>query len=196
MAQCRESDIHPHHPLERAELFHVRNGSGCTEFEFLNLLHAFVLATKPNRVLETGTFNGMGTLAIASALHWNGFGILSTVDIDECTEAKSYLQSYAELVHHVEFITSDAEQFCQNYSGEPFDLAFIDSGAGRLREVLSLINRRKLGQGCLVFVHDASRLRVNGNPSWSEIFEQDCPLPGYTLPLSRGMRMMFAPTAL
>ena len=191
LSQIIESEIHPHHPLEHSELFHVRDGSGSTEFEFLNLLHAFVLALKPVRVLETGTFTGMGALAIASALQWNGRGQLTTIDIDECREARELAERYHELKHHIKFARADAEEYLDNYQGEPFEVAFIDSGDGRLREVLILIARQKLASGALVVVHDTSHLRVNANPSWGEIFEKDCPLKGHSIPLSRGIRIMW-----
>lgn len=191
LAQACEAKIHPHDPRERAELFHARDASGCTEFEFLNLLHAFTLALKPQLVLETGTFTGMGTLAIASALSWNGFGELVTVDLEDCADAKECVEKHG-LAHHVVFRRENAIDFCATYDGEPFNMAFIDSGPGRLVEANSLDARRKLTEGALVIAHDASPFRVNSNPSWGEIFEKDCTIPGHTIPLSRGIRMMWA----
>lgn len=186
-----ERDVHPHDPRERAELFHVRNDSGSTEFEFLNLLHAFTMTIKPDLVLETGTFTGMGTVAIAHALSWNGFGRLLTVDLEDCAEAKAVVQRYA-LAHLVEFIQSDSKEFCATYSGNPFDMAFIDSGDGRLIESNALCQRSKLTKGAPVFVHDTSPFRVGMATSWNEIFEKESVMGGHNIALSRGIRIMFS----
>lgn len=186
-----ESTIHPHDLRERAHLFHVRDGSGSTEFEFLNLLHAFTLALKPSMALELGTFTGMGALSIASALQQNGFGVLLSVDTEECREARAHQRTY-KLEKWIEFIQSDALTFCETWRQEPFDLVFVDSGSGRLLETNALLQRGKLAPGALVMVHDASPFRVNANPSWGEIFEKDCKLAGHTICLSRGVRIMFA----
>ena len=184
-----ELDIHPHHPDERADLFHAKDDSGSTEFEFLNLIHAFVLATKPAIVLETGTFTGMGTVAIAKALSWNGFGKLTTIDLEKCQEARDCIESNG-LSHHVEFIQSDALKYCSEYDGTPFNLAFIDSGADRLDETNVLIKREKLAPSAVIILHDASPLR-NADITWFERFEKECSLKSYTIKLSRGLRIMF-----
>ena len=185
-----EGVVHPHDLRDCAGLFHVRDNSGSTEYEFLNLLHALVLAMKPSRVIETGTFNGMGTLAIAHALTWNGVGRLWTVDLEDCQEAKQHIHDYG-LGLCVEFVRSDSADYCARYLGEPFDLAFIDSGDGRLKETMTLMDRGMLRAGSLVLLHDAGPHRREFSSSWKEAFDKDCPLESYTLPLSRGLRMMF-----
>lgn len=192
LSSAKEIDIHPHDPKERSELFHVRDASGSTEYEFLNLIHAFVMAIKPALVIETGTFTGMGTLAIAHALSWNGFGTLITVDLEDCNEAKEHVKHYA-VDNHVQFVKSDSLEFCSDYKGELFDMAFIDSGPHRLLETNALANG-KLSSGALVILHDASPLRVGQSDalSWHSLFEERCPLRGHTIPLSRGLRIMFA----
>ena len=185
-----EGAVHPHDARDCAGLFHVRDNSGSTEYEFLNLLHAFVLAMKPALVLETGTFTGMGTVAIAHALTMNGVGRLFTVDTEDCQEAKRHVHNYG-LGFCVEFVRSDGADYCARYQGEPFDLAFIDSGDGRLKETLSLMSRAKLHAGSLVLVHDAGPYRRAFSSSWKEAFDEHCLLHADTLPLSRGLRIMF-----
>lgn len=184
-----ELDIHPHHPDERADLFHSKDNSGSTEFEFLNLIHAFVLATKPAIALETGTFTGMGTVAIAKALNWNGFGKLTTVDVEKCQEARDCIERTG-LSHHVEFVQSDSLKYCSEYDGKPFNLVFIDSGAERLAETNMLIKREKLAPSAVIILHDASPLR-EVDVTWFHRFEKECPLKSYTIKLSRGLRIMF-----
>ena len=63
----QESFTHPHCPEEKAELFFTFD-VGSTEVESLELLHAIIRRTKPQMCLETGTFCGIGTIAIAHAL--------------------------------------------------------------------------------------------------------------------------------
>lgn len=191
LSAVSEQDIHDHDPRERAHLFHNRDASGSTEYEFLNLIHALVMAMKPERAIETGTFTGMGTLAIAHAMSWNGIGQLTTVDCDPCLEAKAQIDRYA-LTHLVNFIKSDALEFINAYAGEPFDMAFIDSGDGRLVETNALVERGKLSDRALVILHDASPHRVGSEQSWDLIFANGCPLHGFTISSSRGLRLMWA----
>ena len=69
----REAEAHPHSPEERSELFLAHN-TGSTEIETLNWLHATVCLTKPATILETGSADGLGAIALASACRDNGFG--------------------------------------------------------------------------------------------------------------------------
>lgn len=184
-----EADIHPHVAAERAEFFHSHDCGG-TEFEFLNLIHAIVLATKPKWCIETGTFTGLGTLAIAHALHWNNYGCLITLDIENMLDARELIQRY-DLGAHVRFEVENASDFIRRYNGEPFEFAFIDSGGERLGETNLLIGGGKLKAGAIVVAHDASPLR-HAEPTLGTQLIKECPLPGHTIPFSRGLRIMFA----
>lgn len=185
-----ESDIHPHCPEEKSHLFHSSD-SGGTEFEYLNLINALVRASKPEHCLETGTYTGLGTLAIASALSWNGSGILHTIDIEECVDARGRVSAYG-LGGHVDFVVKDALEFCKTYEGPPLGFVFIDSGPTRIDETNTLLERKKLAPGAIVVLHDASPLRTGMANTWHHVFEDRCPLKGHTMPLSRGLRIMFA----
>jgi len=190
LAKLNESDIHPHCPEEKSHLFHSCD-SGGTEFEFLNLINALALARKPEHCLETGTYTGFGTVAIAAALSWNGFGILRTIDIDPCEGARKMINGFG-LQGHVDFIVKDALEYCQTYDGPPFEFVFIDSGSSRIDEANALIERKKLASGAIVVLHDASPLRTGMPNSWHHIFVDRCSLKGHTIELSRGLRIMFA----
>lgn len=186
--QCKESEVHPHAPEERAELFRAADG-GSTEYEYLNLIHALTLAAKPLLVLETGTFRGYGTLAIASALHLNGMGQLITVDMGECREAKGLLQKYG--LNMVQCVQSDSVKFCAQWTGEPFNLVFHDSGMSvRHRECDLLHRRAKLAPGALAIFHDASPLRHGMDCSWEMLTYLDQHSSGLKLNLSRGLRVL------
>jgi predicted O-methyltransferase YrrM len=50
--------------------------------EVLDFLYTLVRLTKPERVLETGTWLGRSATAIASALRANGIGYLVTIELN------------------------------------------------------------------------------------------------------------------
>jgi predicted O-methyltransferase YrrM len=50
------------------------------EVEVLEFLNALVRMTKPDRVIETGTWFGRSAIAIASALRYSGSGHLWTME--------------------------------------------------------------------------------------------------------------------
>ncbi len=52
------------------------------EVEVLEFLRTVVTTTKPNLVVETGTFMGVSTLWIAEALRLNGFGRIVSCEYD------------------------------------------------------------------------------------------------------------------
>jgi predicted O-methyltransferase YrrM len=52
------------------------------EVEVLEFLRTLVTTTKPNLVVETGTFMGVSTLWIAEALRLNGFGRIISCEYD------------------------------------------------------------------------------------------------------------------
>jgi predicted O-methyltransferase YrrM len=183
-----EGDVHPHVPQERAHMFHAHD-PGATEFEFLNLIHALVLATKPTLCIETGTYTGLGTIAIASALAWNNHGNLITLDTDECKAGRELIAKYA-LGDRATFVTRSAIDFIRSYSEQPFQFAFIDSGSERLEETNLLHERVLLAPGSIVVLHDASPFRNPGETIGSR-FERECSLKGHTISLSRGLRLMF-----
>src|SRR6059058_1824910 len=65
------------HP-ERWSMF----DSMTAEVEVLEFLRTLVTTTKPNLVVETGTFMGVSTLWMAEAMKQNGFGKIITCEFD------------------------------------------------------------------------------------------------------------------
>lgn len=191
LAAHRETNVHPHAPEERADLFRCAGGA-TTEFEYLNLLHALVLAAKPGNVLETGCFKGMGTLALASALAANGFGTVHSIDLKPPEELTANLQRYG-LTDRVRIVASDSVSFCATYTGEAFDFVFFDANIhGRAREHDLLARRGKLTPGALCVFHDASPLRHQVMTSFDYIRYTES-LPGIVFPLSRGLKISQQP---
>lgn len=190
-AAHRESDVHPHCPDERADLFRAADG-GSTEFEYLELLHALVRCLKPRLALETGTHHGLGTLAMACALKANECGTLVTIDVGGCEDAVKMAHRF-QLSEVVRFEQSDSIRFLAGYDGPPFDFAFFDSDlAIRGREHSVLLQRGKLSRGAVCAFHDTSPLRHGVTCSW-EYERYVHGLPGITFPLSRGLRLVQTP---
>jgi predicted O-methyltransferase YrrM len=191
LAAYVETSVHPHAPEERADLFRCAGGA-TTEFEYLNLLHALVLAAKPSNVLETGCFKGMGTLALASALAANGFGTVHSIDLKPPDELTTNLERYG-LADRVRIVASDSVSFCATYAGDPFDFAFFDANIhGRAREHDLLRRRGKVAPGALCVFHDASPIRHQVMTSFDYIKYTEA-LPGIMLPLSRGLKLSQEP---
>src|SRR6202166_5476937 len=72
------------HP-ERWHMF----DSMTAEVEVLEFLRTLVTTTKPDLVVETGTFSGISTLWIAEALKRNGRGKIITCEFDPVVYAKA-----------------------------------------------------------------------------------------------------------
>lgn len=154
-----ESAVHPHVPAERADLFRSRDCES-TEFEYLNLLHALILASKPALVLETGSGRGYGTTAIAAGLQFNGFGRLITVDLGHAQDAKDVIER-SGLGEYVAFSCSSGLEFLRRWAGPRFDFIFFDSDIHeRWQEYEMLRQRDLLSAGGLVAFHDSSALRT------------------------------------
>lgn len=195
MTFYRESEYAYHVPEERAELFHCYD-SGSTEHEYLELLHALVLVSKPLNILETGTYLGFGTMAITEAIKFNGVGHLTTIDLSEENVSKvaASLQSLG-MDSLVTVLKGDSLCLIRE-AAEPYDFVFLDSELFiRGLELELLFARNLLPSGSMIVVHDTSRLRVapNGVPDvgskifW-ETFEKYSNRVRYLeFPLSRGM---------
>jgi predicted O-methyltransferase YrrM len=181
----RESDVHPHAPEECAELFHAADGGG-TEWEYLNLLFALVIACKPQCIIETGTANGFGTLALAAAAQANGIGRIITVDTGECQQAKGYVEQF-RLTERVHFVRAEAFAHCAT-TEDAYDFGFFDSDVScRHRECDVLIRRKKI---CgLATFHDASSLRFAHGSNFEMV--QWIEARAHTFfPLSRGFALI------
>jgi predicted O-methyltransferase YrrM len=154
-----EAQCHPHVPEERAELFRCYDG-GSTEIEYLQLLHALICCLKPGRVLETGTWNGHSTVAIASALRKNCFGHLVSVEADAAAAQKARDRLCDRGLHNAVVHTSRSIDFLKDVT-DRFDFAFLDSDLTiRVQELRLCVDRGLLTRGALVAIHDTSRVRT------------------------------------
>lgn len=161
-----ESDIHPHVPGERAELFLSDDGNS-PELEYRDLIAALILAKKPCAVLETGTGSGRTTLAIASTLRClNQTTCFTTIESNPALRGKalSLLQT-RNVSGYVDFVSDDSLNFLVRCTQAQrnrhlFDFCFLDSALSiRACEIELLCRYNLLMPGALIVVHDTSTLR-------------------------------------
>lgn len=156
-----ESEVHPHVAGECPHLFTAIDGAS-TEVEYLELLRTFIKILKPKRVIETGTFHGWGTLAIATALAENGpDGKVFSVERDTNTAHEASMMLLQKGVNNVEIVCTDSLRYIESLDPEdvlPFDFGFFDSDLSTRFDEFSLLRRRGLLIGTAAF-HDTSRLR-------------------------------------
>lgn len=162
----READVHPHVADERAELFEAHN-TGSTEFEVLHWLHSTIRLLKPERVLETGACDGLGTIALASACRLNGRGVVHSVEIDPLRCEQLAKKVVAEgLERFVQVHCRDSLEFLKE-TELVFDIGFYDS----LCELRAAEFRTCLERGLIRRVavfHDTSPKRCDSLSGWPD----------------------------
>jgi hypothetical protein len=166
IATDSEARAHPHSPEERADLFLAHN-AGSTEIEVLNWLHATVCLLKPERILETGAADGLGTLALASACRANGFGVVHSIEIDPalCRNGEALLQKYGVASHAV-FHAEDAQSFLTR-TELIFQFGWFDSLCELRADEYAICRSRGILTGPAAF-HDTSPLRTRTLSDWPD----------------------------
>ena len=196
-----ENFCHPHVESERADLFHCYDACS-TEVEYLELWGALVGATKPENVLETGSYYGWGTKALAQAVKRNGFGKLYTIELDDdCTNTTKTVIEEAGLQDTVVQIKQDTREFLKE-TNVKFGLAVFDSNLDyRVKEFRICLERSLLEKGDYAVFHDSSKVRefpkgerCKDSIIFWEDFEQiqkDYDFEGIIhFPLSRGLTLV------
>lgn len=187
---------HCHVEAERGWLFHSED-TQTTEDEYLQLLYALVYCLKPESVLETGTFKGYGSAAIAKGLRKNGFGKLTTVEF----EPKAAVLGQAMLetngvAEYAEVVNMDSIEYL-TITDRKFDFALFDSQLMlRCQELQICLDRGLLTSGAVFAMHDTSRLRTitPGVPDpltkyyWEQL-EATKGIKFIEFPLSRGLTL-------
>jgi len=160
----KESDGFPYHKNKQSnfEKFQCIEGSSI-EIEYLELIRSLIFATKPHQVLETGSYVGYSTIALASALKENGFGELTSIEIDpnfiEKTRQNLIKFDPSLLVN---LINSNSLDSIPNIN-KKFSFVLLDSGSNsahlqlRIKEFKLLLNLDMLLEDCIIFIHDTSR---------------------------------------
>jgi len=126
------------------------------EVEVLDFLRQLVITLKPNLVVETGTFMGVSTLAIAEGLKQNGFGRVITVEFDPKVFAKAKERIDASGLGP--WIDARNQSSLDLQVEGAIDLLFSDSDIHlREREVRHFLTQ--ISPTGLILIHDASSLQ-------------------------------------
>jgi 16S rRNA G966 N2-methylase RsmD len=144
------------------EKFHCIEGSSI-EIEYLELIRGLIFATKPQEVLETGPYLGYSTIALASAIKENGFGELTSIEINKNFKEKAIenLNKFDPSLK-VNFINANSLEAIPTLN-KRFSFILLDSGSTssqlelRIKEFKILIDLNMLLEDCIVFIHDTSR---------------------------------------
>ncbi len=137
----------------RPEYFTMNSRVG-SETEVSNFLQSIVYLIKPRFVIETGTYQGDGSISLAEGLRKNNFGHMVTIELDPvlAEKAKKKLAGFP------------VEVFCGSsliYTPpEPIDLLFLDSKR-ILRKDEFLRFRPYLHKKSLIIWHDSSYRKQN-----------------------------------
>jgi len=126
------------------------------EVEVLDFLRQTVITLKPELVVETGTFMGVSTLAIAEGLKQNGFGRVITVEFDPkvFTKAKERIDASGLAT----WIDARNQSSLDVQVEGTIDLLFSDSDIHlREREVRHFLPQ--ISPTGLILIHDASSLQ-------------------------------------
>ena len=123
------------------------------EVEVLEFLQSLVTTTKPQLIVETGTFMGISTLWMAEGVKQNGFGKIVTCEFDPvvCAKARERIQE-SGLKKWIELRNESSLDIKVN---GPIDLFFSDSAIEiREQEVRHFLPQ--MGPDGLILMHDAS----------------------------------------
>jgi predicted O-methyltransferase YrrM len=96
------------------------------ERETADFLYGFTRMIKPQRVLEIGTFEGLGSTAIAKAMRENEVGKLWTIDIKEYGQTQT--MENEGLSDIVTCLIGDATEALLLAEHGQFDFTFVDDG--------------------------------------------------------------------
>jgi len=153
------------------------------EVEVLDFLQALVTTTKPELIVETGTFSGLSTLRLAEGCKANGLGRVITCEYD----AKVFQAAKARFKESglAQWIDARNESSLEMKVGGRIDLLFSDSDTAiREQEV-----RRFLPQMSpygLILMHDASSsMKTVREAAWR--LEAEGLLSVVMLPTPRGL---------
>jgi len=96
------------------------------ETEVLDFLYALVHMVKPRSVIETGTWLGRSTIAIASALRDNGFGQVTSIELNP--EAADVARRNVEESGLVRLVSLHVGSVVEFEPACKYDFAFFDTG--------------------------------------------------------------------
>ncbi len=137
------------------------------------LLEALIVTGGARRVLEIGTFTGVGALSMAAALPANGR--ITTLEVNERTAAAARrLIDASPDADRIELIVGDALETIESLEG-PFDLVYIDAWKSDYPAYYEAVLPKLAKRGVIVadnlFRHGAVFDKSNGDASTKGIRE-------------------------
>jgi predicted O-methyltransferase YrrM len=176
--------------------------TGGVETEVGTFLYGLVIATKPERILETGTHKGIGASYIGLALKENKKGLLDTIEFDP-QHQQDYLDIWTklEVLDHIVPHLMKVEDFEINFD---YDIALLDTEPDiRFKELVRVFPHVK--EGGFIIIHDLSNamgqsgITAHGMTNWpfGEIPEivqdwvKDDLLRVFHLPTPRGITIFY-----
>jgi len=162
----KEKDVHPHVDEEKSHLFESLDGAS-TELEVLNWIHSTIRLIKPEKIVETGSFLGLGTLAMSHACSMNGFGkVYSIENSSKALEYAKNLITNFQLDNFVKFIEMESLDYLKSCD-EVFDIGFFDSeNTIRAKECKICFDKKILKK--MAIFHDTSEYRNFGHEEFTK----------------------------
>jgi glycosyltransferase involved in cell wall biosynthesis len=153
------------------------------EIEVLDFLYTLVRLTKPQRVLETGTWLGRSAIAIASALRDNGIGHLVTIELNG--EAAEVAARNIDDEGLTTFVTLHLANSLVVELSETYEFALFDSDIPiRATEFCRFYDRLK--PGAIVLFHDTAGSHIGSADRVVDLMTMGM-LEGIFLPTPRGI---------
>ena len=155
------------------------------ENEVLVFLKSLITAVKPQLVVETGTFRGISTLAIAEGLKENGFGRVVTIEYDPKVFAAARARIEASGLQ--DWVEYRNESSLETKIEGTIDILFSDSDQS-IREAEVRRFLPQVSEHGLILVHDASSHYKVVREAVLRL-EQEGLLSTILLPTPRGLAM-------
>jgi glycosyltransferase involved in cell wall biosynthesis len=153
------------------------------EIEVLDFLYTLVRLTKPQRVLETGTWLGRSAIAIASALRDNGIGHLVTIELNR--EAAKVAARNIDNEGLTPFATLHVANSLAIELSETYELALFDSDISlRTAEFSRFYDQ--LEPGAIILFHDTADHHIGSAEGVVGLITMGM-LDGIFLPTPRGI---------
>ena len=153
------------------------------EVETLDFFYSLVRLLKPRRVVETGTWLGRSAVSIGSALRDNGFGALTSIEInpDAAKVARDRVAEFG-LDRSVSIHVETSLAFAPH---GPYDLALFDSDIPiRAAEFLKFYEF--LEPGSFILFHDTAPHHIGSADNIHDLIIMGL-LEGLFLPTPRGL---------
>jgi predicted O-methyltransferase YrrM len=189
----RASLVHPSRTVSPEKALHAvreipsrlwsRFDSVTAESEVIDFIFSLVRLIKPVRALETGTWLGLTAIAIGKAMKQNGFGYLTSIEIDpeaQATAAKNIVDAGV----HEQVTSHHASTLDFPFEGI-FDFAYFDTSIDIRQSEFARIFPN-LAQGATIVIQN-TRLEETGSTQVLSAIIKTFGLVGTDLETPRGL---------